>query len=162
TSDGRFVVTASRDGTVRVWALPRARSIFALTHDDEIYGAKWSSDGQLILTASSDGSAHVWDSNGKLLSKLVGHSCEMISAEFSPNSEVLVTGDDDGAVKAWHTRTGEPFLDLPGHTGPVTAIAFNPIDNERLVTASADGTAFVQRLVGGVKPIQLARHTDSL
>ena len=244
--DGRFVVTTSRDRTVRVWVPPRARSVFTLKHDAEIYGAKWSRgrDSQLIVTASSDGTARVWKNDGTLVAKLSGHGREVQSAEFSPdnasvvtasrdntaavwnsftgqriapldhhtgwvssasfspdgslvvttsedhkarlwnrsgkelrvlehnsevecadfspNGEVLVTGCDDGTVKAWHTETGELFLELPGHSAKVVAVAFSPVDGQRLLTASEDGTAFVRRLIKGAEPIRLREHTDLL
>ena len=42
----------------------------------------------------------------------------------------------------WDARTGTPLLDLKGHTGTVTSVAFSP-DGTRIVTGSGDQTAKV-------------------
>jgi WD40 repeat protein len=157
--DNSSIVTASRDNTGALWD-PRTGHQIALLdgHADWVSSASFSLDGNFIVTTSWDHTAQLWNRNGKEAHTLL-HNSEVECAAFNPNSEVLVTGDDDGAVKAWHTQTGEPFLDLPGHTGRVTAIAFNPIDNERLVTASADGTARIWHSGTGELAAELAGHT---
>jgi WD40 repeat protein len=160
--DNNSIVTASRDNTGALWDPLTGHQIALLDgHGDWVSSASFSPDGNFIVTTSWDHKAQLWNRKGEKLHTLP-HKCAVERAAFSPDSKVLVTGCDDGTVKAWHTQTGEPFLDLPGHTARVTAIAFNPIDNERLLTASLDGTAFVQRLVKGVEPIRLVGHTDGL
>ena len=107
-----------------------------------------------MVTTSWDHTARLWNRKGEEL-HVLPHDGEVECAAFSRDSKVLVTGCDDGTVNAWHTETGEPFLELPGHKAKVVAIDFSPVDNQHLVTASEDGTAFVWSLVEGVEPIQL-------
>src|SRR6478735_6532556 len=75
--DGRFVVTASGDGTAKVWDLhanpPAARDLVG--HGGWVWSASFSPDGRFVATASYDGTAKVWDlhANPPAARDLVGH-----------------------------------------------------------------------------------------
>jgi WD40 repeat protein len=57
--DGATLLTASADGTARVW--PRTADSEVLAgHTDAVWLAAWSPDGAAILTASADGTARLW------------------------------------------------------------------------------------------------------
>jgi WD40 repeat protein len=160
--DNRTIVTASRDNTGGLWDVLTGHRIAVLDgHADWVSSASFSPNGNFIVTTSWDHKSQLWNRNGKE-ARTLPHNSEVECAAFSPNSKLLVTGCDDGTVKAWDTQTGKPFLDLPGHTAQVSAIVFNPIDDECLLTASYDGFAFVRRLVEGAKAIPLSGHTDNL
>src|SRR5262249_59486332 len=58
---GRLVLSASDDGTARVWEAQTGKLRFVLKHQDYITRASFSSDGRRIVTASQDRTAKVWD-----------------------------------------------------------------------------------------------------
>ena len=159
--DDALVVTASRDNTSAVWEVETGNNVTWLPkHTNWVSSASFSPNGGLIVTTSWDRTARLWNGKGECLFTLP-HESEVECAAFSPDSKVVVTGCDNGVVKAWNTQTGEPFLDLPGHKEKVIAIDFSPVDSQRLVTASEDGSAFVWRLVQGVKSIPLQMKGES-
>ena len=45
---------------------------------------------------------------------------------WSPDSKRLATGSEDGTAKVWDGRTGNPLLELKGHTTAVRSVAFKP------------------------------------
>ena len=160
--DNSSIVTASRDNSAALWDTRTGHQIALLAgHADRISSASFSPDSNFLVTTSWDHTAQLWNRKGEKLHTLRHHT-DVECAAFSPDSEVVVTGCEDGAVKAWHTKTGEPFLDLPRHAGGVVAVAFSPVDNQRLLTVSDDGTAFVLRLAEEVEPKQLVGHTGGL
>jgi len=54
-------VTASWDGTARVWDAQSGQQKMVLQgHTDEVWSAAYSPDGRWIVTASRDGTARVW------------------------------------------------------------------------------------------------------
>jgi WD40 repeat protein len=55
--DGTRVLTASADGTARLWDLSGRRIATFAGHADAIEDAAFSPDGRWIVTASGDGTA---------------------------------------------------------------------------------------------------------
>ncbi|WP_429447016.1 WD40 repeat domain-containing protein [Paraburkholderia sp. WC7.3g] len=70
--DDRRVVTASWDGTARVWDPATGQQIAQLSgHQNLVYSAAFSPDGQRVVTASADRTARVWDAaTGKQVAQL--------------------------------------------------------------------------------------------
>jgi WD40 repeat protein len=59
--DGQRIVTASGDGTARVWNAANGQLQAKLEgHTDAVWHAAFSPDGQRIVTASADGTARVY------------------------------------------------------------------------------------------------------
>ena len=79
---GTWIVTASVDGTARVWDVSTTLNTGAATgkelatligHTDMVTSAAFSPDGTRLVTASDDKTARVWDTaTGKALSTLTG------------------------------------------------------------------------------------------
>jgi WD40 repeat protein len=60
--DGSRIVTASQDGTARIWDAGTGKEIAALHgHESAVVSAVFSPDGSRVLTASWDGTARIWD-----------------------------------------------------------------------------------------------------
>jgi WD40 repeat protein len=59
--DGKRIVTASADRTVRIWDADEARELLVLTGATQSYNhAAWSPDGRRVIAASDDGTVWVW------------------------------------------------------------------------------------------------------
>src|SRR5439155_7607752 len=58
--DGKFVVTAGSDKTVRLWDIAAAKNLGTLTHAAEIRSVVVSPDGQRLVAMARGGSARVW------------------------------------------------------------------------------------------------------
>jgi len=69
-------VTASADGTARLWDAEGAAELHVLSgHGDWLNDAAWDGAGTRVATASWDGTARIWDAGtGKELVILVGHT----------------------------------------------------------------------------------------
>ena len=74
--DGKFVVTASSDGTARVWEAATGKAIGEpLRHEGaRLRSAAFSPDGKFVVTASEDGTARVWEAaTGKAIGEPLRH-----------------------------------------------------------------------------------------
>src|SRR5262249_50667427 len=99
---GRRVVTASDDGTARLWDAADGRPLATLRHRGPIVQAVFDAAGELVATASADGTARVWDAaTGHLIASLVGHSAPVRAVEFAPGGWRLVTASWDGTARVW-------------------------------------------------------------
>jgi WD40 repeat protein len=106
--DGKRVVTASADGTARLWDAATGALLSTLEgHTDGVWSCAFSPDGTRIATASEDTTARLWDAEtGAPLLTLEGHTSSITSCAFSPDGERIVTASNDRTARLWHAATG--------------------------------------------------------
>jgi WD40 repeat protein len=94
------VVSASGDGTAKVWNLETREEIRTLRgHTGPVNSVAVSPDDGLIATAGSDGTAKLWDARtGDELMTFFGHDRIVHTVEFSPAGRFLATASGDGTV----------------------------------------------------------------
>jgi WD40 repeat protein len=87
--DGTLVVTASDDGTARIWNTASGRLLHILRgHHGHVHSAVFNPDGTLVVTASDDGT-RIWNTaSGRLLHTLGVHPGPAESAVFSPDGKL--------------------------------------------------------------------------
>jgi len=107
--DGKQILTASLDGTARLWSAVDGKPLATLSgHTDNVNSAMFSPDGQQIVTASSDKTARLWSAvDGKPLATLSGHSDSVNNAVFSPDGKQILTASDDGTAIVQPARIEE-------------------------------------------------------
>ncbi len=145
TPDGA-IVTASDDGTARVWRAPTARSLVG--HRDWVIDVDVAADdGRTAASAGTDGQVIVWDTNtGAALETIDGIADHEFYSEGLPEMQnVAITGDGNLVVAS--SRFGDVWLwDLgTGIERPVrewaafaTGLDFEP-DGSRLAIATDTG-----------------------
>ena len=137
--DGRRIVTASDDHTVRLWDAKTGKPIGEplRARADLVTSATFSPDGKRIVTGSADNTARLWDAEtGRPIGEpLKGHAATVSSAAFSPDGKRIVTGSADNTARLWDAETGRPIGEpLKGHAATVSSAAFSP-DGKRIVTS---------------------------
>ncbi|MEI6429826.1 MAG: TIR domain-containing protein, partial [Pseudanabaena sp. ELA607] len=120
SADGSKIVTASWDGTARVWDVKGNLIAELKGHTGRVYSANFSADGSKIVTASWDGTARVWDVKGNLIAELKGHTGYVDSANFSADGSKIVTASLDNTARVWDVK-GTLIAELKGHTGGVNS-----------------------------------------
>jgi WD40 repeat protein len=163
--DGRRVVSAGADETVRIWDATRGTEIAILRGSGSVgvaASAAFSPDGRRVVSAWGDDDVRVWDvaSDAQLL-LLKGHAAAVNSAEYSPDGKRLISASDDGTVRMWDAASGAELLVLQGPVGSVFSAAFSP-DGRRVVSASADHTARIWDATSGRQLAVLRGHTDAV
>jgi WD40 repeat protein len=151
--DGGRVLTASLDGTARVWKADGSGEPIVLRgHGGEVDAAAFSPDGTHVATTSSDGTVRIWRADGLGAPVVLeGHTGKVGAVAFSPDGTRVATASEDGTARVWKADGGAEPVVLGGHEGKVDAVAFSP-DGTRVVTASLDGTAQVWRADGRGEP----------
>ena len=145
STDGQRVLTASDDGTARVWDVASGDAIAVLeAPDSSVRSASFSPDGQQVVTLSFfSGTVRVWDvATQDAIAVLEGHADGVIRAAFSNDGQRVVTASWDRTARVWDVASGNAIAVLEGYADGVTSATFST-DGERVVTASDDGTARV-------------------
>jgi eukaryotic-like serine/threonine-protein kinase len=138
--DQARVVTASKDGTARLWNAQTGTELLVLRgHTAGVLSASFSPDGNRLVTASMDKTARVWDAQtGAELLLLQGHTAPVCGAVFSPDGFLLATTSRDRTTQLWDATTGAKLRTLSGRG----ASSFSP-DGVRILTVGVDRTARV-------------------
>jgi WD40 repeat protein len=143
------LVSASRDGTVRVWDVRTGKQIADPLHTDFATSVAFSGDGRRLASGSEDRIVRVWDATTwELLEQLPDPTGGVHCVAFHPKDDrMLAWGSTDSTVKIvtqWDAPTKEIRI-LHGHTSWVESVAFSP-DGEWIASASRDGTVKIWRV----------------
>jgi WD40 repeat protein len=118
--DGKQVLTASWDGTVRMWPHDGQGDpvVLATRGRLPVKSASFSPDGSRVLTASET-STQIWDleRTRKPIVHEMGYPEEVEQAQFSPDGRSVLTLCRDGKVRIWRPE---------GPTDWQGSIAFSP------------------------------------
>jgi len=159
SKDGHFALSASWDGTIRLWDLDKGKTNRRFVgHTKDILSVAFSADNRQIVSGSRDKSIRLWNTLGECKITIDDAHADWVSAvQFSPNiaSPTIISAGWDKLVKVW-TLTDEFRLkkDLMGHTGYINTVTVSP-DGSLCASGGKDGTAMLWDLNEG-------RHLYSL
>ena len=138
--DGRYVATASDDGTARIWDAETGKTVAILEgHTKPVYSVAFSPDGRYILTGGGDSTMRSWDAQtgkpigkGGVKSKNEYANLRVLSVGFSPDGQqVLLSTSMDTFLMEF--RTQKLISKFKGRAIGGSAGAFSP-DAQRIVT----------------------------
>ncbi|GHO77048.1 hypothetical protein KSD_48190 [Ktedonobacter sp. SOSP1-85] len=163
SSDGKWIVSASEDRTLKVWdVLTGAERCTLHGHTDSVTGCAISPDGKWIVSASKDETLKVRDVlTGTKRHTLSGHTGWVTGCTFSPDGKWIVSASEDRTLKIWDAFTGAERRTLSGHTDWVNRCAISP-DGKWIVSASEDGTLKVWDTLTGAERHALHGHNRSV
>lgn len=115
SDDGRYLLTADKNGSVRYHDLVTRTSRTLASHGSEVVTVALDPTGTIAVTGSSDGTIRVGRVTGQEPHLLFGHGGLVKSVAVSPDGRWIASGGQDGTVRVW------PMPDLskpPLHTLP--------------------------------------------
>ncbi|MGD2218153.1 MAG: WD40 repeat domain-containing protein, partial [Gemmatimonadales bacterium] len=142
--DGARLVSASGDGTLKLWDAETGQEIHTLEgYTGYISACAFSPDGVRVVSTGGErtvwegvqlkvpregrSTLKLWDAGtGQEIHTLEGHSGRVNACAYSPDGARLVSASGDGTLKLWDAETGRELRTLEGHSDGVTACAFSP------------------------------------
>lgn len=117
---GAQLLTASMDGTARLWDLASASCVVTFEpHPRGVRDAALSRDGARVITVSDDYGVREWDAkSGKLLALHKGHTSRVTSVACADDGS-FATASHDGSVRVW--KDGDSVR-LGGHAGGAVGV----------------------------------------
>lgn len=161
TPDGKFIVSAYGDGTLRIWSFETGRLIrLLLGHSDCANDVAITPSSEFIVSASADRSLIIWSLvTGQIVRVLNGHTDKVNAVAITPDSKFAISASDDRTLKVWRISTGESIKQLDGHRFAVRDVAITP-DGKRLISVSADYTVGVWNYTIGQLIKTLTGHRE--
>ncbi|XP_013773075.1 lissencephaly-1 homolog [Limulus polyphemus] len=103
---GPFLLSGSRDKTLKMWDISTGLCLFTLVgHDNWVREMKFHPGGKYVISASDDKTLRVWDiKNKRCLKTLDAHNHFCTSLDFHRNTPYVITGSVDQSVKVWECR----------------------------------------------------------
>jgi WD40 repeat protein len=139
TADGRRIISASPDKTLKVWDLTSGQLLSTLEgHTDEVTGVAVTADGRWVISASHDYTLKVWDlASGQLARTLKGHTNAVNGLAVTADGRWAVSASYDGTLKVWDVSSGQIVRTFEVHTNLVCPVAVTA-NGRWIVSASAD------------------------
>jgi len=154
---GAFALTASKDRTLKRWALPGSSELnarasssdedeFSLrvlnsvrAHEKDINIVSVAPNDSLVATGSQDKMVKLWNSSDlSLRGTLKGHKRGVWDCQFSPYDRVVATCSGDRTVKLWSLSDLSCVRTFQGHAASTLRVRFLS-GGLQLMSSGADG-----------------------
>src|SRR5205085_1712029 len=150
SADGKYLMTAGRDKTAKVWDLKAKESVVTFPeHQNIVYGVAAKADGSAGFSVGADKQLRTWkpSGEGKQVKNAGGHADDVFKIVANPKQTMLATSSADKTVRLW-TMDLAPGKALSGLTDYVYTVAFSP-DGELVAGGSYDGGVAVWAVKDG-------------
>ncbi|WP_242041242.1 NB-ARC domain-containing protein [Leptolyngbya sp. FACHB-261] len=135
--DGHWLVSASLDGTLRVWDIQEGQPIYVLEgHTHDVFGLAISADGQLLVSTGEDQTVRLWHlQSGKNLKMLRGYTGGIHSLSLSSDDQILASSGQSEMIQLWHLQPDgnlssyHPYKTFPSptrRTASFSNVSFSP------------------------------------
>jgi len=146
SKDGKALVVGNSDGEVKLWRLQTSQTT-EVFHSRErvVVLAALLPDGKALVSAGRG------EEGGITFMNLIGDRVEhernirlpnLKCCVVSPDGTLLGSADEWGPIRVWSIKTGEILMELSGHRGAVSSLAFSP-DSTVLASGSTDTTVLL-------------------
>jgi WD40 repeat protein len=175
SSDGRTLVSGSKDQTVRVWDVATGKQLKMMQDTNGVASVvAVSSDGHTLASAgdnSPSGESDVgdtvntielWDSTtGEITQTLSRQKYWTSSLAFSPDGQTLASACWDDTVTLWDVATGKALRSISGLADLPGELVFSP-DGRTLAISNGDNTIQLRDVATGQLLQTLTGHTDQI
>jgi periodic tryptophan protein 2 len=141
--NGALLATAGEDGKVKLWNTDSGFCFVTFAdHAAPATAVRFSPAGNAVVSASLDGTVRAFDltryRNFRTLT--TPSPAQFASLALDPTGDLVCAGAQDTfEIFLWSLRTGRLLEVLSGHEGPVSGLAFSPVDGA-LASCSWDRT----------------------
>jgi WD40 repeat protein len=179
--DGRRILSAGRDKTIRLWDVQTGEQIHCMAgHTNTVYQVCFSPDGNQALSASADLTVRLWDlKTGLSIRTFTGHTDIVWTVAFSPNGKYAVSGSGlgfdakkqsngvprftegtkDFSLRLWDVQTGSELKSFTGHTNAIYCLDFSP-DGRHILSGAMDKTVRLWNVASGNQVGLFEGHTN--
>ncbi|XP_047175239.1 DENN domain and WD repeat-containing protein SCD1 [Vigna umbellata] len=151
TLSGERVLTASHDGTVKMWDVRTDRCVATVGRcSSAVLCMEYDDNVGVLAAGGRDVVANIWDIRAsRQMHKLSGHTQWIRSIRMV--GDTVITGSDDWTARMWSVNRGTCDAVLACHAGPILCVEYSSLDRG-IITGSTDGLLrFWENDDGGIR-----------
>ncbi|MDC1141976.1 protein kinase [Planctomycetota bacterium] len=136
---GKYIASASADGTVRLWGAKTGGCIAVLSGFPAwVQSAVFNPGETLLILRDVQGRVSVWDIRDLDRNTVRVHNDDVIDVSYNEDGSLVATASIDGHVQLISTKTREIVQTLGLGVEPILSVSFLPGTN-RIIAASMRG-----------------------
>ena len=127
SSDGKWIVSGSYDGTVKVWNAVDGQAPPPIWNDQRRFTSarhSWSRDGKWVVGADRN-RIEIWDVASRKVVQSVACQTTVVGVAISLDGNWIAGSSEDGTLKIWNTQTGIERVSIPS-AGRSDVVVFTP------------------------------------
>jgi len=154
SQDSRYALSASWDGTLRLWDLAKGKTIRRfVSHSRDVLAVAFSPDNnRQIASGGRDKNVKIWNTIGecKFTVEQNAHTDWVSSVKFFQDAKnaLVVSASWDKTIKVWDNQTMSLRHTFVGHKAQINSLDIAPTTCY-LASGGRDGQAFIWNLLEG-------------
>ncbi|ORY41587.1 WD40 repeat-like protein [Rhizoclosmatium globosum] len=135
------LVSASLDGTVKIWGIKKRSLLETITFSVPVSGMTFHKESNIAAVACDDLCVRIIDIEvGKVVREFWGHRNRILDMSLSPDSRWLLTSGLEGNIKLWDIPSSTLIGSL--RVDPATSVSFS-VDGNYIATSHVNNRGVV-------------------
>ncbi len=137
--DGKYVASASFDGTSRVWDTQTWETLYTFSgHSHWVGAVAWHPNSQQLVSGGLDKQLQVWDmAEGQNLATISDFPKGILTLAWSPDGTTVACGLLNGDIVLVDAAAWKITRTLSGHAGGIAALRYTE-DSQTLISVGFD------------------------
>ena len=157
----RQVVSASWDGSARLWDIKSATESKSYKHPKDVNSVAVSRDGNQLLVGCDNRRVYLWDiSSGREVKAFNGFTDFVYAVAFAPDGRHVAAGSKDNSIRIYDLVNGNQVRVIDGQNNAVQALAFSP--DSRQLYSCGDNSAHQWDVATGKEARRFEGHSGQV